>query len=337
MANERDPMSPTKIGLGVLWPTCWTALPIKLGFALLAFALGWLELEGRLGLAFLMLLGSPVTILAVPLIAVTLEGHFGEGIGLPLLFLLSIPIDIWAFGVVGKTYFLERFRKEPPDGLGFTLWWKSAVVGAFFLPVMWFIVSLVTEISVSTSHSLSQMESLRHIFHTGLPIAERIGLEVTIWGTVSFIVLIVLLTIGISWIGRIIRDVASVAQPSSDNYQTLITRWDLMRVPSDQAMFMTAVAGVGIVFCMLFWVMLPITTPHPHECCQKEEVKAQPPFKPLEVLTRTEQEIAQIEALVLAVEQSQEPGKNAKERGKGKGEGKSESRQRDGSPAVTKQ
>jgi len=337
MANERDPMSPTKIGLGVLWPTCWTGLPIKLAFAVLAFALGWMELEGRLGLAFLMLLGSPVTIFAVPLIAVTLEGHFGEGIGLPLLFLLSIPIDIWAFGIVGKTYFLERFRKEPPDGLGFRLWWKSAVAGAFFLPVLWYVVSLVTETAVSTSHSLSQMESLRQLFHTGLPIAERIGLEVTIWGTVSFMVLILLLTIGISWIGRIIRDMASVAQPLSDNYQALITRWDLMRVPSDQGLFMTAVAGVGVVLCVLFWVALPITTPHPHECCQKEEAKAEPPFKPIEVLTRTEQEIAQIEALVLAVEQSQEPGKDATENGKGKGAEKVESRKPEGSPAVTKQ
>ncbi len=337
MANERDSLSPTTIGLGILWPTCWTGLPIKLAFALVAFAFGWLELEGRLGLAFLMLLGSPFTIFAVPLIAVSFEGHFGEGIGLPLLFLVSIPIDIWAFGVVGKTYFLERFRKEPPDGLGFKLWWKSAVAGAFFMPVLWYLVSLVTETAVSTSHSLSQMESLRLVFHTGLPIAERIGLEVTMWGTVSFFVLMLLLAIGISWIGRIIRDMASAAKPLSDNYQALITRWDLMRVPSDQAMFMTAVTGVGVVLCFLFWAALPVTTPHPHECCEKEAVKAEPPFKPLEVLTRNEQEIAQIEALVLAVETSQQSGKDATESGKGKGAGKVESQKTEGSPAVTKQ
>lgn len=336
MANERDSMSPTTIGLGVLWPTCWTGLPIKLAFALLAFALGWLELEGRLGLAFLMLLGSPFTILGVPLIAVGLEGHFGEGIGLPLLFLLSVPIDIWAFGIVGRTYFLERFKKEPPEGLGFKLWWKSAVVGAFFLPALWFVVSLVTEVAVSTSHSLSQMESLRLVFHTGLPIAERIGLEVTIWGTVSFMVLAVLLTVGISWIGRIIRDIASAAPSLSDNYQALITRWDLMRVPSDQAMFMTAATGAGVVLAVLFWAVLPVTTPHPHECCEQDQVKAEPPFKPIEVLSHNEQEIAKLEALVLAVEQSKEPGKNGTENGKGKGGGKVKSQKTEGSPAVTK-
>ena len=335
MANERDNLSPTMIGLGILWPTCWTGLPIKLGFGVLAFALGWLELEGRLGLAFLMLLGSPFTIFAMPIIAVALEGHFGEGIGLPILFLLSIPIDIWAFSMVGRAYFLERFRKEPPEGLGFTLWWKSAAAGACFLPLLWFVVSLVTETGVSTSRSLSQMEALRLVFNTGLPIAERIGLEVTLWGTASFMVLMSILTIGVSWIGRLYRDVASTAQPSSDNYQALITRWDLMRVPSDQGLFMSAVMGAGVVVCLLFWAVLPVTTPHPHECCQKEEVKVDPPFKPMEVLNRTEQEIGQIEAIVTSLEQSKESDTGVAGNDKEKGGGKSGSQTTEGSPAVT--
>ena len=336
MANERDSMSPTVVGLGVLWPACWTGLPIKLAFGLLAFAMGWMEFEGRLGLAFLMLLGSPVTIFAVPLISIVLDGHFGEGIGLPLLFLLSVPIDIWALGVVGKTFFLERFRKEPPDGLGFSLWWKSAVVGAVFLPILWYVVSFVTDMSVSASQSIAQMESLRHLFHTGLPVAERIGLEVTIWGTVSFGILLLLLAIGVSTIGRIIRDMANAAQPSSDNYQALITRWDLMRVPSDQGLFMTAVTGAGVVLCLWFSATLPVTTPHPHECCQKEEVKKEPRFKPMEVLTRNEQEIAEIEALVLALEQTKGAGKEPKKADKEKGGGKAERRATGDSPAVTK-
>jgi len=285
-----------------------------------------MEFEGRLGLAFLMLLGSPITIFAVPMIVITLEGHFGEGVGLWILFLLSIPIDIWAFGIVGKTYFLERLRKEPPPGLGFSLWWKSAVAGAFFLPALWYGVSLVTETTVSTAHSLSQMESLRLLFNTGLPIAERIGLEVTILGTVSFAILFVSIAVGVSWIGRIIRDMADAAVPSQDNYQTLITRWDLMRVPSDQGLFMTAVTGAGVVLCMLFWAALPVTTPHPHECCKKEMAKVEPPFKPMEVLTRTEQDIAQIEAVVLALEKTKEPSKESAEIDKDKGGRKPEGR-----------
>lgn len=326
-------MSPTKVGIGVLWPVCWTGLPIKLAFAVLAFAFGWLELEGRLGLAFMMMLASPATVFAVPIIAMGLDGHFGEGIGLPILFLLSIPIDIWAFGVVGKTFFLERFQKEPPDGLGFSLWWKSAVVGAFFLPVVWFVVSAVTETSVSTSRSLAQMEGLRHLFNTGLPIAERIGLEVTIWGTISFGVLTVLLTIGVSAIGQIIRNIAVASPPASSNYQALITRWDLMRVPGDQGLFLTAVTGAGVVLCLLFWAILPVTTTHPHECCKKPEVKIQPPFKPIEVLTRNEQQIAAIAEQVEAIEQQK---KAAEEHDKEKGGGKAKAQKTADSPAVTK-
>jgi hypothetical protein len=332
MANERESMSPTKVGFGVLWPACWTGLPIKLAFAVLAFAFGLMQFEGRLGLAFLMLLASPVTVLAVPIISVGLDGHFGEGIGLPLLFLLSIPIDIWAFGVAGQTFLLERFRKEPPAGLGFTLWWKSALVGAFFLPILWYVVSAVTETAVSTSHSLAQMEKLRHLFDTGLPIAERIGLEVTIWGSVSLGVLTVLLLIGVSTIGRIIRDIATAAQPASENYQALITRWDRMRVPVDQGLFLAAVTGTGIVLCLLFWAALPVTTPHPHECCQKPEVKVQPPFKPIETLKRNEEQIMKLAAQVDALEHHKAGAESKIEKGKGKTEG---GRTAD-SPAVTK-
>ena len=333
MATEREPLSPTQIGLGVLWPACWAGLPIKLAFAVLAFSLGAMQFEGRLGLAFLMLLASPVTALAVPLIALGFDGHFGEGIGLPVLFLLSIPIDIWAFGVVGKTYFLERLRKEPPNGLGFTLWWKSAVAGAVFLPIMWFIVSAVTETAVSTSHSIAQAESLRRLFDTGLPIAERIGLEVTLWGTLSLIVLIVLMTIGVSTIGRIVCDIAAAAPTAPGDYQALIVRWDLMRVPRDQGLFLTVVTGIGVVMCLLFWAVLPETTPHPHECCKKPEVKAEAPFKPIETLNRSEQQIGALAATVEALEQQvDQQGEKEKDKGKGKADGGKTAN----APAVTK-
>jgi hypothetical protein len=290
-----------------------------------------MEFEGRLGLAFLMLLASPVTVMAVPLIALGFDGHFGEGIGLPVLFLLSIPIDIWAFGVVGKTYFLERLRKEPPNGIGFTLWWKSAVAGAVFLPIMWFIVSAVTETAVSTSHSIAQAESLRSLFDTGLPVAERIGLEVTIWGTIAFGVLIVLLTIGVSTIGRIVCDSAAAAPTAPGDYQAQIVRWDLMRVPRDQGLFLTVITGIGVVMCLLFWAVLPETTPHPHECCKKPEVKTEAPFKPIETLNRSEQQIGALAATVEALEQ-QAGQKDEKEKGKGKDDGGKTA----DAPAVTK-
>src|SRR5690349_21746984 len=166
MSDERESLSPTKIGLDVLWPAFWTALPIKLAFAVVFLAMDLMHFEGRLGLAFVMLLASPVTVFALPIISMGLESHIGEGAGIALLFLLSIPIDIWALNLVGRTYFLEKLRKEPPEGLGMTLWWKCAVVGAVFLPLLWLIVGTVTSTAITMAHELFEIE----LFH-GIPVA----------------------------------------------------------------------------------------------------------------------------------------------------------------------
>ena len=297
MSDERDSMSPTKVGLGVLWPAFWTALPIKLAFAVVFLAMDLMQFEGRLGLAFVMVLASPVTVFALPIITMGLESHIGEGAGIALLFLLAIPIDIWALNVVGRTYFLEKFRKEPPEGLGLTLWWKCAVVGAIFLPLLWLIVGAVTSAAISMAHSLLDLE----LFH-GLPVAERIGLELSLWGGVSLVVLIVLLLIGVSLVGRIIRSTAQAASPLSDSYQNVVKRWDMMRVPADQGLMLTALTLGGVVLSFMFWAALPVTTPHPHECCRKPEAKAEPPFRPIEALNKGEKIIAQLELQVDALE-----------------------------------
>ena len=312
MTDERESMSPTKIGLGVLWPAFWTALPFKLAFVLVFLAMDMMHFEGRIALAFMMLLASPVTIFALPIITMGLESHIGEGVGIALLFLLAIPIDIWALGVVGRTYFLEKFRKEPPDSLGLTLWWKCALVGAVFLPILWLIVGTVTSTTISMAHSLMEMDLLK-----GIPVAERISIELTFWGGISAGVLIVLLLIGVSLIGRIIRSTAEAARPVTQNYQGLITRWDLMRVPADQGLLLTAVTLSGVVLSLLFWAALPVTTPHPHECCKPPEVKAQPPYKPLDALNKDEKMIAQLSAQVEALEKKAEEDAH-KSKGKGK-------------------
>jgi hypothetical protein len=310
MSDERD-LSPTKIGLGVLWPAFWTGFPIKLAFVLVFFAMDLMHFENRLGLGFLMVLASPVTVFAVPIITMGLESHIGEGAGIALLFLLSIPIDIWALGLVGRTYFLEKFRKEPPEWLGVTLWWKSAVVGAVFLPLVWFIVGTVTSTAISMAHSLMELELLK-----GVPVAERIAVELSLWGSVSAVVLIVLLLIGVSLVGRIIRSTAETARPVSDSYQNIVKRWDLMRVPADQGLVLTSVTLGGVVLAILFWAALPVTTPHPHECCKKPDVKAEPLFKPLETLNKDEKMIAQLEMQIDALEKQKAEAE--KDKGKGK-------------------
>lgn len=306
-----DSLSPTKIGLGILWSAFWTALPIKLAFAIVFMAMDLMHLENRLGLAFLMLLASPVTVFALPIISMGLESHIGEGAGIAILFLLAIPVDIWALGLVGRTYFLEKFRKEPPDGLGLTLWWKSAVVGAIVLPIIWFLVSTVTSTAISMAHSLLEMEIFK-----GIPVAERISVELTLWGSVSAIVLLVLLLIGVSLVGRIIRGTAEAARPVAENYQSIVTRWDLMRVPADQGLTLTALTLGGVALSVLFWASLPVTTPHPHECCKKPDVKAEPPFKPVETLNKDEKMMAQLELQVSALEKQMAEAE--KDKGKGK-------------------
>ena len=96
-------MSPFKLGLGVLWAASWTALPIKMAFALLFIAMGTIHLETMLGIVFLLLLMSPVSVFAYFVLTAGMDVHLGEGVGLPILFLLSIPVDIWALGLVART------------------------------------------------------------------------------------------------------------------------------------------------------------------------------------------------------------------------------------------
>jgi len=229
--------------------------------------------------------------------------------------LLAIPIDIWAFGVAGRTFFLERLRRQPPDGLGLTLWWKCALVGAIFVPILWVVESATTDAAISVAHSIFETGFLE-----GTPVPERISIELTLWGTVATGVLLLLLVIGFSLVGRAIRGTVQSARHAAENYEGLIVRWDLMRVPGDQGLMLTALSGVAVVMSLLFWSSLPVFTPHPHDCCKKEEVKAEPAFKLLETLNKDEKMITQLAARVeLLVEQRAE-AELEKEKSKKKGE-----------------
>lgn len=307
-------MTPLKLGLNVLWSAFWTGFPIKLAIALLFLALGMMHFEGRIGLALLMYLASPVTVFAMPILSMAFEPHLGEGFGIALLFLLCIPIDIWAIGVVSRTVFLEKLRLEPPDGLALSLWIKTALVGAVYMPILWFVVGFVTENSIALSHALFETEMLKAV-----PVAEKIGIELTLWGSVSLGVLLVMLLIGVALVGRVIKGASQSAQPTGQSYQDIITRWDLMRVPADQGLMLTAITLIGVVLSLLFWSALPVSTPHPHECCKKPEVKAQPPYKPVEALNKDEKAITVLAAQVESLEKMKAEEEAAKEKEKEKG------------------
>ena len=311
-----DPMSPTKLGFGILWPAFWTGFPIKLALAVLFLSFGIVHFEAGITLAFMMLLASPVTVFALPTITLGLGSSIGEGAGIALLFLLAIPIDIWALRLVGRTFFLERCRREPPAGLGLTLWWKCALVGAIFLPILWVVEGAITDAASSAAHSLFEDGLLE-----GTPVAERISIELTLWGTVSTAALCSLLIIGLSLVGRMIRGTVQIARHASDNYERLIARWDLMRVPADQGLMLTVLSCVAVALSFLFWFSLPQFTPHPHECCKKLEVQAEPEFQPLETLKKNENLIGQLAARVEFLIEQQAAADLEKEKTKPKGEG----------------
>jgi hypothetical protein len=121
-------------------------------------------------------------------------------------------------------------------------------------------------------------------------------------------------------VGRIIRGTVESASHAPENYQGLITRWDLMRVPADQGLMLTVLSAVAVLLSVLFWSSIPVYTPHPHDCCKKPEVQGTPSFKPLETLNKDEKMLAHLAAQVeLLVEQR---AKNEPEKGRNKEKGK---------------
>jgi hypothetical protein len=300
----RETMSSFKLGVSIFWSACWTALPIKLGFALLFLAMGTMHLENMLGVAFLLLLISPVSVFGFFVLAQAVGVHFGEGHGLDFLMLLSIPIDIWAIGLTARTVFLERLRVEPPASIGPALWIRFALAGAVYVPLLWVVEGAVTGVARSLADSFVNSDMLK-----GLPVAEKIGLDLSIWGSISTVTLIVLTLIGISILGRLVQTQVNRANTVQDSYQGLIARWDLMRVPRDPSLMLTAFTGAGAVLSILFWAVLPVSTPHPHECCKPPDLKAEAPFDAQKSLAKDEKALKASELKIAALEKAAEEDK----------------------------
>jgi hypothetical protein len=83
---------------------------------------------------------------------------------------------------------------------------------------------------------------------------------------------------------------------------------------------LTVVSCIAVVLSILFWASLPKFTPHPHECCKRIEVKAEPEMKPLETLNKTENLIAQLAARVEFLIEQQAAANLEKEKHKPRGE-----------------
>lgn len=280
MTEQPVNMPPVKLGLAVAWPALWTGIPIKIVVVLLLLAAGL---------------------------------HPWEPVGLAFLLLLSIPVDIWAVGLSARTVFLERLRVQPPEGLGMALWWKGMLLNVLYFPLAYFIESQTKELSRAVAGHIMEIELIK-----AWPVAERISIELTLWSSVATVMLIILVLGWLFLFGKIVNWQAADAPPSDASYQALIRQWDLIRVPSDQPLMLTAFTACGVLLVFLFWGFMPVTTPHPHEQYKKEEVKAAPTIKPTEVLQKSEKLLAQAEGAVQALEEQKAKEEAEQSKGKGK-------------------
>lgn len=284
-------MSPVKLGFSVAWPAFWTGFPFKAIIILILLAMGL---------------------------------HPWEDGALAALLILSIPIDIWALGLVGRTVFVERLRVEVKAAVGLELWWRAAAFSAVYLPIAYLIESKTIGLATQAADGLV---NLVKAVYPELPIAEKILIEVNTWGGISTGMALVL---GLGWVwgvGLLVRSVATRAGPGITlPYQALIRQIDEWRVPLDQSLVMTVFLATGIVLVFLFWTFMPVTTPHPHESYAQPAAKASPPLSPPEALSHAEKVLVQAEAAITALEsKASAEAKTAKKR-KGnvseKGQGK---------------
>lgn len=253
-------MSKTRLGLLVLWPAFWTGFPLKLAIGLLLLAAGL---------------------------------HPWEGAGLGFLLLLSVPIDIWALGLCARTLFLERLRVDPQPGLGLTLWWQWTIFNVIYLPILYFTVGAVASTSKSVAATVIELVK-EHVWM--IPVAEQISIELVMWGSVTTVVLLILTVGWLYGLGAIVQRHVRAAVQQEGTFQDMVHHWDLLRVPADQGLLLTAFTGTGVVLVFLFWGFLPTTTPHPHEEYEFLSAgKVEKPINPKSVLKKTEQVLAQAE------------------------------------------
>jgi hypothetical protein len=214
--------------------------------------------------------------------------------GLALFLLFSIPVDIWATSLSARTVFLERLRLEPPEGVGLMLWAQGVGLTALYLPLAYFM--LFESVGVAKGIAASILERFN------LPVAERISIELVLWGAPATIVLIALV-LGWLWgFGWLVRRQAAAARPAGASLPALVRRWDLLRVPADQGLMLTAFTAAGAVAVLVFWAAIPVSTPHPHESYKKPADKAAPLLRPADALQKTERVIAQAESALATLE-----------------------------------
>ncbi len=271
-------MSNVKLGLLVFWPTFWTGFPLKMVIVLL-------------------LLAAHI--------------HPWEGTGLAALLLLSIPIDIWALGLCARTVFLERLSLDSPKGMGLRLWAHWAVFSAIYLPLLFFIVGGAKALAISATEAT--IHFVEESFMV-IPVAEKITLELVMWTTPTTLVLIAMLCGWMVGLGALTQRQVRASTPVSGTFQDIVYQWDSIRIPKDQPLLLTAFMGVGVVLVVLFWGLIPVSTPHPHEDYEFINVKkVEKRIVPKDVLKSAEKVLARAEATIIELEKKNLEGDKPKD------------------------
>lgn len=226
--------------------------------------------------------------------------HPWEGGGLFLLLLVSIPVDIWALGLCARTVFIDRLKVDPQPGIGLHLWIRWAVFSAVALPIIMIVMSTVTDTAKSVVSSI--VESIEENVFT-IPVAEQISLELVMWGSVASVALILCIIGWLYGLGWLAQPFVKNAKPVIGSAVDQANFWDSLRIPADQPLLLTAFTGAGVVLVFLFWVLLPSTTPHPHEeyvyTFEKKEAVI---VEPQKVLKEAEQVLANAELVVIKLQ-----------------------------------
>lgn len=169
-----------------------------------------------------------------------------------------------------------------------------------------------TTISVSQKIAAAIFELIKKVYPP-FPIAEQITIELLIWSVPVTVAIIVFLLIWLKLFGwRIKRFAVASGQTSSAGLQERVREWDGWRVPADPVLMLVSFSGVVVVLTVMFWVLLPVSTPHPHEDYPLPKVAApRKPVKPEELLKKTETTLVQAEAVLESLEKDKAKKKPA--------------------------
>ena len=110
---------------------------------------------------------------------------------------------------------------------------------------------------------------------------------------------------------RFVRAATSV----DGTFQDIVCRWDFLRIPKDQPLVLTAFTGTGVVLVLLFWGLIPVSTPHPHEEYEFVHVQnVEEKIVPKDVMKRAEQTLARAEATLKELETDKPVGERPEEK-----------------------